>query len=51
MSPRPLDDCVKDLYKKGIKNKSRAYAICSKRTGYTRKKGGVWKKKGTTKKN
>lgn len=46
--PAELDSCVESVMKKG-KSKSQAYAICSKRTGWVRKKGGGWKKRGKKK--
>jgi len=42
--PKVLDRCVRKVKKKG-KSESRAYAICSKSTGYVKKKNGGWKKK------
>jgi len=41
--PKKLDKCVKAVQKQG-KDKSSAYAICSKSTGYKKAKGGKWKK-------
>lgn len=42
--PRKLDRCVSKVMGTG-KTKSSAYAICTKSTGYVRKKGGGWKKR------
>jgi len=48
--PKKLESCVRKVSKtvkprKGRSKKSSAYAICSKSTGYKRKKGGGWTKK------
>jgi len=41
--PKVLKRCVRKVgKKKGVKS---AYAICSKSTGYKRKKGGGWTKR------
>ncbi len=40
--PKELENCVKKLISQG-KNKSSAYAICGKSTGWVRKEGGGWK--------
>jgi len=42
--PKKLDRCVRKVRKQG-KSKSAAYGICSKSTGYKRKKGGGWSKR------
>jgi hypothetical protein len=42
--PAELDSCVESVMKEG-KSKSQAYAICVKRTGWRRKKGGGWTKR------
>jgi hypothetical protein len=39
--PKILEDCVKDLMKKGYDEQS-AYAICAKSTGWVKGKGGKW---------
>lgn len=43
--PKELHDCVTKVMKKGH-SKMSAYRICSKSTGWVRKKGGGWKKRG-----
>ena len=40
--PKVLERCVAKVKKKGVKN---AWAVCSKSTGYVKKKGGGWVKK------
>jgi hypothetical protein len=47
--PKKLEDCVKKVQRKGH-TKDQAYAICSKSTGYVKKKGGGWKKRKKSKK-
>jgi len=47
--PKKLEDCVKKVQRKGY-TEDQAYAICSKSTGYVKKKGGGWKKKKRSKK-
>jgi hypothetical protein len=42
--PRALDSCVKKVMRKGY-TKSKAYAICSKSTGWVRGSGGKWVKR------
>lgn len=42
--PKKLERCVRRVRKKG-KSKKSAWGICSKSTGYKRKKGGGWKKR------
>ena len=48
--PAKIDRCVKRVSKtikpkkKGQSKKSAAYAVCSRSTGYVKKKGGGWKK-------
>lgn len=41
--PKVLERCVRKVKKKkGVRS---AWAICSKSTGYVKKKGGGWEKK------
>jgi len=42
--PVVLENCVKDLKKEGYPE-DRAWAICSKKTGWKKAKGGGWKKR------
>lgn len=42
--PKVLDRCVEHLKQEGY-SESRAYAICSKKTGWKPAKGGGWKKR------
>ena len=44
--PKELERCVKDVESQG-KDKSSAYGICAKSTGWVRKKGGGWTNKKT----
>lgn len=44
--PKELKNCVQNLEDKGM-DSSEAYAICSKSTGWIRKKGGGWINKKT----
>lgn len=41
--PKKLDRCVRKVMGQGY-GKSRAYAICSKATGWVKGKGGKWVK-------
>jgi len=49
--PKVYDRCVKRVSKtikprkKGQTRKQAAHAVCSKSTGYVRKRGGGWRKK------
>ena len=44
--PKSLMNCVRKVKKKGH-DESSSYAICSKSTGWAKKKGGGWKNKKT----
>ena len=46
--PKILDRCVRKVKAKAKKQgkKVNAWAVCSESTGYKRKKGGGWTKKG-----
>lgn len=43
--PEVLDRCVAALLKEGYPS-ARAWAICTKKTGWKKKKGGGWTKRG-----
>jgi len=42
--PKVLEDCVAALKREGYPS-SRAWAICSKKTGWKKAKGGGWTKR------
>ena len=45
--PKKLEDCVSKVMNQG-KNRSSAYAICAKSTGWVKGKDGTWTKKEST---